>query len=97
MAEQRDRNAGDGPWWSRLLSERGLGTVLAIVLVAAMLWFGKTLLDDTRAFQQQMIIEAARTNEQLVQMQITHAQIQIQLERLEQLILAANAATSRQP
>jgi hypothetical protein len=87
------RTASDGPWWSRLLNERGLATVLAIVLLVAMLWFGKTLLDDMRVFQQQMVVEAARTNDQLIQMQLTHAQIQAQLEQLEQLVRAANALT----
>ena len=80
-----------GPWWSRLLNERGLGTLLAVVLIIAMLWFGKTLLDDMRAFQTQMVMEAAKTNEQLLQLQVTHAHMQVQLERLEQLVVAMNA------
>ena len=78
------------PWWSRLLSERGLGTLLTIVLVGAMLWFGKVLLDDMRTFQNQMVVQASITNDQLIQMQVTHAAIQIKLERLEQLIVAMN-------
>jgi hypothetical protein len=89
MTERRERSGG--PWWSRLLSERGLGTVLAVVLTLALLWFGVRVVNDMQTFQAQTVIQLTQTNEQLAQLEIAHARMQIQLERLEALILAANA------
>jgi hypothetical protein len=76
------------PLWSRLLSERGLGTMLAVVLVGALLYFGVRFISDAQAFQTSMVAESARTNEKLEQLQIAHAQQAIQIDRIEALLLS---------
>jgi hypothetical protein len=65
------------------LNEKGLATVLALVLVLAMLWFGIRLVTDMRDFQTTMIAEAARTNERLSQLQADHLQLKAQMDRIE--------------
>lgn len=83
------RETGDGgPWYARLLTEKGLGTLLAVVLVAVMIIFGARLLADMQAYQSQALVEAARTNEKLEQLAISHAQMQIQMDRIEALLIA---------
>jgi hypothetical protein len=77
-----------GPWWSRLLSERGLGTVLAVVLVGAMLWLLIQLVAGAQSYQSTSIAEAARTNEKLSQLQLSHSEMAIQLDRIERMLLA---------
>ena len=76
-----------GPWYARLLNERGLGTVMALVLVGALLWLMYSLVQDVRAFQQQMLLEAARTNEQLAQIQLGLLEIRLQMDRIERLLI----------
>lgn len=73
---------------SGLLTERGLGAVISLVLVVGILWFGIKLVGDIGAFQQSMLVEAARTNEQLHQIQIDHAQLTAQMDRIERQLLA---------
>lgn len=81
------------PWYAKLagnvLTERGLGTLISIVLIIALLWAGYTLLSDARAFQSQMIAEAVRTNEKLEQMTATHLEMKLTLDRIERSLLAS--------
>ncbi len=71
-----------------ILSERGLGALISIILIVAIVVLGSRLIDDVRAFQQSMLVEAARTNEQLTQIQIDHAELRIQMDRIERQLLA---------
>lgn len=80
---QPDPRPAGGSWYARVLSERGLATLLAIVLVVAMLWFVGRLVTDSRDFQTAMIAETARTNEKLQQIQADHLLLKAQLDRIE--------------
>lgn len=77
---------------ARILSERGVATLIALVLIAAFLFLGWRLVEDMKAFQQSMVVEAARTNEQLTQLQITHAEMTIKMDRIERLLLERGAS-----
>jgi hypothetical protein len=66
----------------KILSERGLGTLLAIMLLFA-LW---QVIVGQQAFQTTMAAEAVRTNEKLSQMQIDHAVLKGQLDRMERAL-----------
>jgi hypothetical protein len=70
-----------------VLSERGVATLISLILIGAFLWLGWQLVSDMKAFQQQMLLEAARTNEQLTQLQITHAQMSLKMDRIERLLI----------
>lgn len=85
MSEQ---HGTPSPMWSRILSERGLGTLLAIVLVIAMLWFGVRIVSDAQAFQHQVVAESVRTNEKLEQMALDHLALKAQMDRIERQLLA---------
>jgi ABC-type protease/lipase transport system fused ATPase/permease subunit len=76
-----------GPWYSRVLNERGLATLLALVLVGAILWFMVALVQDVRSFQAQMLVEAARLNDQMQQVQISLLEIRMQMDRIERLLV----------
>lgn len=64
---------------STLLTEKGLGALLAVILLLA-LW---QIVASQQAFQTTMAAEAVRTNEKLTQMQIDHAVLKGQLDRIE--------------
>lgn len=72
---------------STLLRERGLATVLSVILVLGLLAGGYLVIMDARAFQSAMLTEAARTNETLHQMQVAHLEFQLQLDRIERMLL----------
>lgn len=83
-----ERHTDRGPWYARILTERGLGTLISIVLIGAILWGGWTLINDSRAFQSQMIAESVRTNEKLEQLTLHHIEMKLTMERIERLMLA---------
>jgi hypothetical protein len=62
-----------------LLTERGIAAVMAVILLLA-LW---QVIGSQQAFQTTMAAEAVRTNEKLGQMQIDHAVLKGQLDRIE--------------
>ena len=88
------RHGDDGPWYARIgagvLSERGLGALLSIILVVSILWGGAKLLADVSAFQGAMIAQTATMNERLAQLQADHLAMKIQMDRIERMLLAAN-------
>lgn len=95
MAEpptRQPRELNGRPWLAKVaggvLTEHGLGTLLSIVLVLALLWGGYTILTDARAFQSQMIAESVRTNEKLESLQLSHIEHKLALDRIERLLLA---------
>lgn len=94
MGERREER---GPWFARMaggiLSERGLGTLISIVLVVAMIWFGIRIVNDFRDFQTQMIAESVRTNEKLEQLAVNHLEMKLAMDRLERLLLAKSGTT----
>jgi hypothetical protein len=65
-----------------LLSERGLGAILAIILLIA-LW---QVVASQQAFQTNMLAEAVRTNERLTQIQIDQGLLKVQLDRIERMM-----------
>jgi hypothetical protein len=83
------KDAEAGPWYARLaasiLTTQGLATLLALVLVGALLWFIYQFLDDARAFETTVTVQLAVVNERL-------DQISEDLERIERIMVGAYSA-----
>jgi len=68
--------AAPRPWYLVILSERGLGALLSIVLVVGLLWGGFHLATGLQASSERQVEQLANMSDQL-------AEIQNLLERIE--------------
>lgn len=67
------------PWWAVILTERGLATLLTLVLVGALIIGGGRLLDQLNTTGQQQVAQQERLIVKLTEAQAT-------LERIERLL-----------